>query len=101
MYFPTRWIARVSVFPCRKIIVEEIKKFFKLKVTKSTNDYLSCEIHFNQEKSRAWIGQPHLVKKLGKEFGEMVQKLKKYKTPGTPKLKLVRPKEEDEVLSRE
>jgi hypothetical protein len=58
-------------------------------------DYLSCEIRFNKARTKAWLGQPHLIKKLEKKFGEMVMGLMKYKTPGTPHTGIVRPKEGD------
>ena len=36
----------------------------KLKVEYNTKDYLSCEILFNEKKKKAWLGQPHLMKKI-------------------------------------
>jgi len=45
---------------------------------------LSCEITFGPEGDEAWIHQPHLLMKLKKKFGEMVESLQEYKTPGTP-----------------
>jgi Reverse transcriptase (RNA-dependent DNA polymerase) len=44
----------------------------KIKTECNTKDYLSCEIKMNKDKSIAWIGQPHQVKKLDDNFGEMV-----------------------------
>ena len=87
----------------------EILKFFEqlravdIKITteESTNDYLSCEVKFNEEGTKAWLGQPHLIKKLEKTFGDQVSSLKNYKTPGTPGASIVRPKEDDEVLPAE
>ena len=58
-------------------------------------DYLSCEIRVNKARSKAWLGQPHLIKKLEKKFGDMVKHLMEYKTPGTPHTGVVRPKDED------
>ena len=59
-------------------------------------DYLSCEIALSPKGSLAWIGQPHMIRKLEKEFGAEVNKLQKktYKTPGTPGNGLIRPKDE-------
>ena len=31
---------------------------------------LSCEVKFSKDKKRAWLGQPHLIKSLVKQFGE-------------------------------
>ena len=34
----------------------------KIKIETNTQDYLSCEILFNKNKTKAWMGQPHLIK---------------------------------------
>ena len=85
----------------------EIKQFFKelratgIKITteESTDDYLSCEVKFNKDGTKAWLGQPHLIKKLEKTFGEKVANMKVTPTPGTPGKGLVRPKPDAEVLT--
>ncbi len=87
----------------------EILKFFeqlraaKIKITteESTNDYLSCEVKFNKAGTKAWLGQPHLIKKLEKTYGEQVNSMKTYKTPGTPGVSITRPKEDDKLLPEE
>ena len=43
----------------------------------SLTDYLSCEVVFNDDETKAWIGQPHMVKKLKKEFWEEIKGLKR------------------------
>jgi Reverse transcriptase (RNA-dependent DNA polymerase) len=67
----------------------------------NTSDYLSCEILFNKAKTKAWFGQPHLVKKLISVFGKLVQGLPKYRTPGTPGFNIVRPMENDPKLNKD
>ena len=52
-----------------------------IKVENTLVDYLSCEIRFNDNKTRAWIGQPYQVKKLEKMFSETVTEKKTYCTP--------------------
>jgi len=87
----------------------EILKFFaqlratsmKITTEESTNDYLSCEVKVNKAGNRAWLGQPHLVKKLEKTFGEEVSHMETYKTPGTPGQGITRPKEGDMMLPAE
>lgn len=71
-----------------------------LKVTSedTLDDYLGGQILFNKDRTMAWIGQPHMIKKLAKTFGEEVSKLQKYKTPGTPGQGLVMAKDEEEML---
>jgi hypothetical protein len=72
---------------------------FKLKVENKPSDYLSCEIKFDNSKSRAWLGQPHLVKRLEKLFGHLVNSKQRYLTPGTPNSIIVRPRSDSEKIS--
>ena len=74
--------------------VEGIGKYFKLKIKESLSDHLSCEILFNQNQTKAWIGQPHMIKKIEDTFSEMVRKRQNYKTPGTPHHQTTKPMEE-------
>jgi hypothetical protein len=67
----------------------------------SMGDYLSCEVQFNKELTKAWLGQPHMVKKIESTFGEEVSKLSKFKTPGTPSYSLVRPESEEDKTTPE
>ena len=62
------------------------------------NDYLSCEILFNKTRTKAWLGQPHLIKKLKATFSDQISRLTSYVTPGTPAKCVSRPKEGDAVL---
>ena len=57
---------------------------FILKTEGSLDNYLSCEITMNKDKTIGWIHQPHLITKLEKRFGEMVKGRQKYKTPSAP-----------------
>lgn len=77
--------------------VRDIQTKFKILVQEQLDDDLSCEIQFNDKKTAAWIGQPHLVKNLRKRFGPEVEK----RTPGTPSWHIIRPKEGEPVLLRE
>ena len=68
-----------------KETIELIKKSgFNVTVEDELSDYLSCKIQFDKKKTKAWLGQPHLIKKLDKKFGDLVKGLQKYRTPGTP-----------------
>src|SRR6056300_498094 len=51
---------------------EMIKRKLTLKTDKTLKDYLSCEINFNEDKTKAVLRQPHLIKTLEEDFGEMV-----------------------------
>ena len=70
--------------------VEDLKRSgLSVKVTKDLTDYLSCNIAFSEDGKSAWIGQPHLIRKLEEKFGDMVKGLQTYATPGTPGLHMV------------
>ena len=84
-----------------KDAVKRIGKHFKLKIEETLSDYLSCEILFNKERTKIWIGQPHMIKKIEDTFGEMVKKNQNYKTPGTPHHRIVKPTEETGKLTDE
>ena len=56
-------------------MISKIKSIFKIKEKGTLEDYLGCKIIFNKLKSKAWIGQPHLMRKLEENFGEEVKKL--------------------------
>ena len=85
---------------------EDINKFIKdikkhglnVTVEDTLEDYLSCNIVFSDDKKRAWIGQPHLMKKIDKKFGEMIKKLPKYLTPGTPHMSVQKVEKEDDKI---
>ena len=87
----------------------ELLKFFeqlravKIKITveESMGDYLSCEVRFNKDMTKAWLGQPHMIKKIDQTFGKTVSKMSVYKTPGTPGFNNVKPKEEDPFIPAE
>ena len=64
-------------------------------------DYLSCEILFDKSRTRAWLGQPHLIKKLRTLFADKISHLQNYATPGTPGQTISRPKEGDPVLDED
>ena len=57
---------------------------FSVTVADGTSDYLSCEVLFSNDRKRAWLGQPHLIKNLAKHFWDIVKHLQTYRTPGTP-----------------
>ena len=81
--------------------VEKLKKVFTIKVTTSLSDYLSCEILFDKYRKRAWIGQPHLIKKLESKFGEYARDAMLCKTPGTPNQGVIRPTEDSKLIPSE
>ena len=71
---------------------------FSMTVSEELSDYLSCEIKFSKDKKKAWVGQPHMIKKIEKTFGEEVTGMQKYQTPGTPGQGLVRTKNQEDKI---
>ena len=69
-----------------------------LKIMERLQDYSSCEIKFSEDKKRAWLGQPHLIKNMQKQFGKLVQDVQIHKTPGTPKFLIIRPSVKIETI---
>jgi hypothetical protein len=61
-----------------------VKWGLQVKVEDNLTDYLSCRVIFDKSRKMAWLGQPHLICNLKKKFGEMVEHLQTYRTPGTP-----------------
>jgi len=57
-------------------------------ITKGTSDYLGCEVVFSKDKMKAWLGQPHVMKYIKQNIGELVKNAQNYKTPGTPGVEL-------------
>ena len=72
----------------------------QITVEHGLGDYLSCEIRLNPERTKAWLGQPHMVKKIDKTFGEEVDSKQTYQTPGSPGLGLVKVKEEENKIEK-
>ena len=66
------------------------------------NDYFSCELKFNEDKSKVWVGQPYLIKKMEKKFGKLIGKnMGTLKTPGTPGMSNMKPRMDDDVVNNE
>jgi hypothetical protein len=59
----------------KKIIVSG----FEVKVESSLADYLSCNVIFNKDKTKAWLGQPHLIKNLERKCSDAMTNLQKYR----------------------
>ena len=51
------------------------KEGLVLKIEDDLKDYLSCEVRFLEDKKRAWLGQPHLIKNLKAKFGNQVKEI--------------------------
>jgi hypothetical protein len=85
-----------------RAVVEEIPKHgLAVTVTENMDDYLSCQVIVDKDKTKAWIGQPHMVKKIISKFKDLISNLPRYKTPGTPGYGLILSKEGEECIDEE
>jgi len=85
-----------------KAFVEDLKKQgLTVKVSSKLTDYLSCSIKIVEDRKSAWIGQPHLIKKLCAKFGHLVHDMQSYHTPGMPGQQIVKVQEEWNKISKE
>ena len=64
----------------------KIQKEFSVKIQHNLVDYLGCEFHMNKEKTKGWLGQPSIIKRLEQKFGERAMKDRLSLTPVTPKI---------------
>ena len=72
-------------------VIQQLKlNNLTVKIEEDMQDYLNCKIVFSRKGRKAWLGQPNLIKKLEAKFGPQVENLKKYATPGTPKMGIIR-----------
>jgi hypothetical protein len=81
-----------------KLIVDLKSNGFNLKIERDLNDYLSCCIIEDAHLKQILILQPHLIKNLEAKFGKEVEGKKVYKTPGTPRFKIIRPDDDDDII---
>jgi hypothetical protein len=72
---------------------------FNLKVESNLKDYLSCCVIEDLESKSILILQPHLVNNLEAKFGQEVCNKRIYKTPGTPRFKIVCLTTDDDVIN--
>ncbi len=82
--------------------IEQLKKDgFVVKVEDDLRDYLSCEIRFNSDRTKVWIGQPDLLANMERKFRKYIHCMRGTKTPGMPSFGIVCPINEDEKISSE
>ncbi len=78
-------------------VIQEIKAAYTVKELGPVEEYVGCTIKFMGE--RALITQPDLIKKLKKNFGDIINGLTSYKTPGPPGEGVVRPSGSDDLIT--
>ena len=77
------------------------KKGLGVTVSEGMKDYLSCEVLLDYERRQGWIGQPHMVSKVKKTFGDEVHEIRMATTPGTPGKRIKSRFDEEEAIEAE
>jgi hypothetical protein len=70
-----------------------------LKIERSLKDYLTCHVIEDPNLKSILILQPHLINNLEAKFGNEVCNKRVYRTPGTPRFKIVRPDDDADVIN--
>ena len=65
------------------------------------NYYLIWKININKKEGSENFHQCHLVKNINKIYGKQVKGFKNYNMTGTPSVRLVRPTDNNTVVSKE
>ena len=47
-------------------VQEKVEEVFSIKTETNLTDYLGCEFHMNENKTKGWLGQPTITKSLEK-----------------------------------
>jgi hypothetical protein len=72
-------------------LIDELKKYeFNVKVEKNVKEYLSCCIEESKDEAKLTMIQPHLLTRLIRNFGEGIEGIRKFLTPGMPRFKIQR-----------
>jgi hypothetical protein len=71
---------------------------FNLKITQNLTDQVCCHALEKQAQNDILILQPHLINNLRDKFEDEVFGKGTYKTPGTPRFKVVHPNENFELI---
>jgi Reverse transcriptase (RNA-dependent DNA polymerase) len=80
-------------------LIDDLKdNGFNLKIEHDLNDYLSCRIIEDINLNQILILQPHLINNLESKFGKEVEGKRVYKTPGTPRFKIIRTTDDDNAI---
>jgi hypothetical protein len=83
------------------LIVELKRNGFNLKVESNLMNYLSCDIIEDKELNLIMIIQPHFINDLRDKFNGKILQKRSFRTPGTPRFKVIRPNQYSELIHPE
>jgi hypothetical protein len=82
-------------------VIKALSDYFVVKDLGKMNVFIGCDIITNEAKDTVYIHQPKLILHLKEQFGCLVESLKDYTTPDSPRSLVKRPKKEDILISVE
>jgi hypothetical protein len=82
-------------------LVSGLSEDFKVKYLGDMEYFVGCRLITNPENDTLWIHQPKLIKNLKVHFGELVKSVKIFTTPAIARNIILRPTEEEMVVSEE
>ena len=79
---------------------KDIMKIFSVTYEENTSEFLVCDINIDRDKKEVLITQRGVINSIKRYFGNEVNKMRKYSTPGEPNSHIVSPKNDDECLRK-
>jgi hypothetical protein len=83
------------------LVIKALSDYFVVKDLGEMKVFTVCDIITNDAKDTVYIHQPKLILHLKEQFGSLVESLKEYPTPASPRSIVKRPKKEDIFISVE
>ena len=80
-------------------VLNALAKEFKIKDLGEMIHFVGCHLRESSDKKTIWIHQPKLIKHLKKEFKDLIITERVFRTPAAPKTVIMRPDENDPVIS--
>ena len=78
---------------------KELKLYFNTKEEGEMTEYVGCMVRRTEDS--IYLHQSDLIKKIERKFGDRALKLRRYTTPGTPGVGIIRTSEEESCLNKE
>jgi hypothetical protein len=82
-------------------LIKALNKDFKVKYLGALEHFVGCHVIENEKRNTIWIHQPKLIKHLKESYSDLIETTRSYKTPASPKTTIMRPKEDDPLISSE
>jgi hypothetical protein len=93
-----------GIIGTKEVIMKLIKALstdFKVKYLGEMEHFVGCHLITNEKKDTIWIHQPKLLNNLREKFGTLVKDKRVYTTPGAPRTVIMRPMQDDPLISIE